>query len=149
MTDEARIARLTDLARSVWPFYDVSVDADDDGSAAYVNNEPDAPPFIEICHPRALDALEAALLVLADEARIPLTADQVTRDALESCRRDREALTKRIREERAAMEKLAEQWEAEALEPPPEACVHAHPPYLLRITLQECARELRARIGKP
>ena len=67
MTDEARLARLTELARSVWgggyAWYD-----DDRASIAGVHTER-MDSVIEIQHPRALDALEAALLVLADEAK--------------------------------------------------------------------------------
>lgn len=69
MSDDERIARCTELARRVWPEASVEfscrmwcVDAP--------NNAHDA--VVEMLavhdHPRALDALEAALLVLAGEA---------------------------------------------------------------------------------
>jgi hypothetical protein len=165
MTDEQRLARLTELARRVWPEASVEfscrmwcVDAP--------NNAHDA--VVEMLavhdHPRALDALETCLLVLADEERVPLTADQVTRDALENCRRGREALLRRLqgtpvrsdgpdgdpvvrrlrnqfREARAAMEVLASEWEAQADEHAQEPQIYPHS-HLLR----SCARELRARL---
>lgn len=119
MSEQARLARLTELAREAWStLQDVRVYADWRGHASVTY--PDSPVTRQRlisfeAHPRALDALEAALLVLADEARIPLTADQVTRDALE---------------------KLAEEWEAR------HRIDHG-------TSYMKCARELRARIGKP
>lgn len=144
MTDDERVVRLADLAQRMWPGATISHESD--GTSVITGIQSDGerswteePVFIR--HPRALDALEAALLVLADEARIPLTADQVTRDALESCRRDREALVRRIREERAAMEQLAEQWERDA-----STVAHCEDE---GAAYQRCAQELRARAKRP
>ncbi len=72
MTDEARIKRLTELARRVWP----------DAAAAVVDGVPSVHEmtdyygeYIHIArHPRALDALEAALLVLSGD--LVLTGDE-------------------------------------------------------------------------
>ena len=68
MTDEARIAKLTELARRVWPdvhsvyehdgYIDAGAIAMQGGYRLHLRIGP---------HPRALDALEAALLVLAGE----------------------------------------------------------------------------------
>lgn len=63
MSDEARIARLTEMARKVWPGAAVSVA----GDAVVVDaiNEPRFP--LQVHHPRALDVVEIALIVLSDE----------------------------------------------------------------------------------
>lgn len=58
-----RIARLTELARRVWPQADV--ERFGDGTMVIVRSA----PMLACDHPRALDALEAALLVLAGEDR--------------------------------------------------------------------------------
>lgn len=104
MTDEARIARLTELARRVWP-----------GEVA--DNIPavqqEAGHWVEVygrrvsvlmsvrSSSRALDALEAALLVLADEERVPLTERRVLEDRIEALERDRATLVRRYEERNA------------------------------------------------
>lgn len=71
MSDEERIARLTELAREVWPQESVPVDVVSSAAGARVihdspgNHHPLSLAFI--AHPRALDALEAALLVLSEK----------------------------------------------------------------------------------
>ncbi len=69
MSEEERIARLTELARRVWPdVMHLRVVDNRQWRAAYVCRGEDTDP--QLCiedHPRALDALEAALLVLAGE----------------------------------------------------------------------------------
>lgn len=70
MTDEARIARLTELAQRVWPdLLDVRVYADaTHASVTFVYSPTTRAKGLSIeGHPRALDALEAALLVLAGD----------------------------------------------------------------------------------
>jgi uncharacterized protein YoaH (UPF0181 family) len=74
MTDEARIERLTELARRVWPMLiNVRVVRDPIGHEAAVLHDvlggghSLSPQVLRISHPRALEALEAALLVLAGE----------------------------------------------------------------------------------
>lgn len=98
MTDEARIARLTELARRVWP--DAAA-AMVDGVASVV----EIPGYYECLyiarHPCALDALEAALLVLADEERVPLTERRVLEDRIAALERDRATLLRRYQEEQA------------------------------------------------
>jgi hypothetical protein len=77
VTDEARIARLTELARRVWPqFENLRVVATpiealvlfDYGS----EKRRDTSTLLHVPHPRALDALEAALLVLSEERPVRL-----------------------------------------------------------------------------
>ena len=125
MSDDERIARLIELARRVWPDAakgGIAYDADNNfkpGEVTLAAHQPEWTPLVTLyCnHPRALDALEKALLVLAGEPP-------------------------------AWVEQLCKQWEREAMEPPPETVRTAHPPYLLRIALQECAKELRERAAK-
>lgn len=65
MTDEARIARLTELAQRVWP----RAEAYEHGEIVDVGVQ-EARGYrltLRIWHPSALDALEAALRVLAGE----------------------------------------------------------------------------------
>lgn len=68
MSDNDRIARLTELARRVWPDASIPVDVTHTQTSARVEiDDPRASgpiPLAFLCHPRALDALEAALLVL-------------------------------------------------------------------------------------
>ena len=66
MTDEARIARLTELARKAWPRADAERMHVFASQSAAVGDETEELLFVGI-HPRALDALEAALCVLAGE----------------------------------------------------------------------------------
>jgi hypothetical protein len=72
MTDDARLQRLTELARKVWPDgeADARASADPNECAACVVLHPDGEwqqALAIMQHPRALDALEAALCVLAGE----------------------------------------------------------------------------------
>lgn len=82
MTDEARIARLTEIARRVWP--DAEIEADK--RQVLVETSSEWGDAVTIKHPRALDALEAALLVLADQGRMddpsPIEAAQRVRRPL-------------------------------------------------------------------
>jgi hypothetical protein len=63
MTDEERIERLTELARHVWS--DAEIEAD--RNQVHVETSAEWGFALSIKHPRALDALEAALRVLAGE----------------------------------------------------------------------------------
>jgi len=63
MTDDERIERLTELSRRVWP--DAEIEAD--RNQAHVGTSAEWGFAVSIKHPRALEALEAALLVLAGE----------------------------------------------------------------------------------
>jgi len=96
MTDDARIARLTLLARRVWP--DTRVIAWPEH--IYVEDETPVQRASVFGHPRALDALEAALLVLAGES----AADDVV------------TLAAKLHggPMRARMMELATEWEASA-----------------------------------
>lgn len=81
MTDEARIARLTELARRVWPEAVAGFTSDSSNYSvptAYVESTRNGSTEISIDHPRALDALEAALLVLADET--PAWVEQLAKE---------------------------------------------------------------------
>lgn len=72
-THEQRIARLTELARKVWPGRDVMVSqgfGDEDelvGASVTVDPLGEWEQVLACGHPLALDALEAALCVLASE----------------------------------------------------------------------------------
>jgi hypothetical protein len=68
-SDDARIARLTELARKVWPGIDAAVLCASSGASAGVYSRAQSENLVlmVLAHPRALDALEAALLVLAGE----------------------------------------------------------------------------------
>ena len=144
MSDDDRIERLTQLARRMWPDRPY-VEVRSGIGFAEVRDGPRDGGWIDsllrVDHGNALDALEAALLVL-DGARV--VPDGALRDAY--CR----GVVDALEESPAWVEQLAAQWEREALEPPPETVRTAHPPYLLRVALQECAKELRARAkGSP
>lgn len=158
MTDDQRIERLTELARRAWLEKDgVVVESTPQTHGAYVLHEVsgiDTPTGLPISwtgelatiyHPRALDALEAALLVLDDQERIPLTERRVLEDRIEALERDRAALTRRYRdrefEGRAWVEELAQQWEAEI--PKLEALDVPNAEGLL----SKCIAELRERAG--
>lgn len=113
MTDEARLKRLTELAREVWP-KEASFDIRNSGNGkAYVF---DGNGFLCVGiggHPRALDALEAALLVLADHERVPLTPDAVLRSKLQSAEQSRDKLRDAYAGLMLRLAKLAEKWLAE------------------------------------
>jgi len=100
MTDEARIERLTQLARRVWPSQDATVRWDPMYDVAAVINDRST-ILLELQHPRALDMLEAALLVGAGEA--PLVAA------------GQGAMCK-LAEPPAWVEKLASEWETTSQE---------------------------------
>lgn len=65
MTDEGRLKKLTELAERVWPGRELFIE--DDGAAAVRDAKFMAPLMMVVDHPRALDALEAALSVLAGQ----------------------------------------------------------------------------------
>jgi len=72
MSDDERIAKLTELAQRVWPdepYGGAHVVAY--GDAAWVRVRPNTEHIKVLGHPRALDALEAALLALAVAPREP------------------------------------------------------------------------------
>ncbi len=74
VTDEARIARLTELARRVWPGDKLDIVVRGEAVRVMLGGEDTGMPMITtslltVVHPRALDALEAALLVLANGDR--------------------------------------------------------------------------------
>lgn len=83
MTDDARIARLTELARKMWP--DAVIDASDPvnvkvhGAVERSGGRAEWIERIYIGHPRALDALEAALRELAkpDGSALPEVIDEI------------------------------------------------------------------------
>lgn len=69
MSDDERIQRLTELARRVWPDqHPLELEAMPQWQSAAVRMEANGELLLLVeNHPRAFDALEAALLVLADE----------------------------------------------------------------------------------
>lgn len=78
MTDEARIARLTELARRVWPDALVSSEGLPDYAGVHIYDAAGQARGMRVSinnHPHALDALEAALLVLAGDDE-PLSKEQ-------------------------------------------------------------------------
>jgi hypothetical protein len=123
VTDGERMQHLTELARKVWPGRGMQV-----VHAEYIGDLPgfevlgderdDEPvPLCVAAHPRALDALEAALCVLAQE---PLPEFE---DKLNRLRHDLELLTA--------------QWERDAGTP---HCDDAGDAYV------QCAEDLRKRV---
>ena len=145
MTDEARIKRLTELARQAWPHDDVavviaSVDVDD---SLFVevqrDEEEESYSLAGVHHPRALDALEAALLVLADYERVPLTPDAVLADRVRALEKQAGTFADKWRAREEKLEKLAEGWERDADE------YHGKPgvPPGERQLIHVLARELR------
>jgi hypothetical protein len=74
MTDDDRIAHLTELARKVWNPRHHGIEMATTSNFASVSTDGGAQPLLEIhFHVRALDALEAALQVLAGEDRYEST----------------------------------------------------------------------------
>lgn len=74
-SDEERIARLTQLARRAWPDFNPG---DGSGSDGFYFGDHDAVCLralgrmvLRVEHPRALDALQAALLTLAGVLDVP------------------------------------------------------------------------------
>lgn len=160
--DEARIGKLTELARRVWP-RDREIAVCQDGAEAEVLGH-DCDSLIRIEHPRALDALEAALLVLAGEPADfdELLARSSVGQGLRALREDPEAELARVEEELtpevmeilrrandeppAWVEQLAAKWEAAADAHSPLGA----PPYPVDRMRRDCARELRERAkGEP
>lgn len=81
MTDEARLKRLTELARRVWPEAEVGPDYGIGGKQRGYSVKASMAAYsdgLTAWHPRALDALEAALLVLAGEP--PTWVEQLATD---------------------------------------------------------------------
>ena len=71
MNDDERIRRLTELARRVWPDRDAQIfvaSDDEENTCVVLDEKGDWEQHLGTNHPRALDALEAALLVLAGES---------------------------------------------------------------------------------
>ena len=133
MTDEARIARLTELARRVWTSRtNVRVVHDREYDAAIVLYDAasrDTRPLVSIPHPRALDALEAALLVLAGDAKVH--PDGALRDAYLA------GANAGYTEQTKWVEQLAARWDE----------LHEGG---YNASFAECARELRERArGEP
>jgi hypothetical protein len=115
MTDEARIARLTKLAREVYGAETV----------LHCYCEPEAAWSVRVVGDRivmliegeqAADALEAALLVLADHERVPLTPDAVLTDRLRAAERDRDALRERYAGLVKRLLELAGEWDMNTIE---------------------------------
>lgn len=141
MTDEARIARLAELARRVWPGEvadNIPAVQQKPGHWVEVYGRRVSVLMSVRSSSRALDALEAALLVLADEERVPLTERRVLEDRIAALERDRATLVRRYqdleREQAAWVEKLAKEWEGRS--------------YVIGggdTMLARCARELRER----
>ncbi len=118
MTDDERIARLTELAKKVWP--DAEVDADAKGAQAFVGTSAEWGFAVKIAHPRALDALEAALLVLSGEGKV-LTREvfhEAVREAAIRIAKSWAESTSELEEALvpAWVEQLATEWDARAAE---------------------------------
>lgn len=113
MSDEERLKQLTELAQRVWPDLEKpKVDAIDESGAFRAGLEDDGMDYIHIHpHPRALDALEAALLVLAGER--PTVNEWAARLAADSVAAG-EAEYGRPHAPPAWVEQLAQEWEARA-----------------------------------
>ena len=109
MTDDDRIKRLTELAKRAWPNENVSVTATAHSAGVHRIEGNEAMVAMVLAHPRSLEALEAALLVLAgDDTRMELgRLRERVRDVLA------EELAKR-KATPAWVESLAAQWEQEA-----------------------------------
>lgn len=113
MTDEARLARLTELARRVWP---------DDREIAVEHYEKrevivwghDGESHARIDHPRAFDALEAALLVLSGD--LVLTGDErsLMRPDVQRIVQANVDVGMAYTELLLQVEQLAAEWEAQA-----------------------------------
>lgn len=81
MSDDERIARLTKLARRVWPGLEMKIEHSDRVSTVW-SMSCDYPGEMVLHvtmreHPRALDALETALLALAGETPQPHWVDEL------------------------------------------------------------------------
>lgn len=155
MSDDERIARLTELARRVWP--NAAVNAW--GDAAWVERHAGEYPCLSVAHPRAHDALEAALLVLAHgretvvQTLSRMSAPRITPKHVAAAREHvgrleelrawyqvhiaphENELAERTDEPPAWVEQLAQEWEA--FEPDVVPGQDG--------ALRHCARELRKR----
>ncbi len=124
MTDEARIARLTAMARRVWPdevAERVTPIVHDPGHYAQLRGRRIGMLVAIHGHPRALDALEAALLVLADPEAKTTTRESFGEAVAQAAAKlaqsspDLDAkLREIVREPPAWVEQLAGEWEREA-----------------------------------
>ncbi len=113
MTDDERIAKLTELAKKVWPDaeaykHDGMIDVGFMRGVIYLLQ-------IRIWHPRAADALEAALLVLSGEGKA-LTREVFHEAVHEAATRIAESRRESMAELEEALvpawaEELAKQWE--------------------------------------
>jgi len=133
MSDDERLARLTELARRL--VHGASIQYGDTNIAGDPSFEVfDVADDIVLripAHPRALDALEAALLVLADDVAVDDDAARLAQAAA--------AFVRLTRGAPAWVEQLAAEWEddaAEALRDGADAVAY---------TKTVCADELRAR----
>lgn len=140
MSDEARIERLAELARRVWPTVTRTVSFETrilvEQNGTLVRAEQGAAWRIQIHDDggRALDALEAALLSLAGEPRVNASHVQNASEHVDRIRRLRAEL------DESWVDQLASQWER-------DATMAAHCEDQGDAFLQ-CARELRER-AKP
>lgn len=133
MTDDEQIARCTELARRVWPDLDAAIVAGALSAGVYSGAQNETMVAMILRHPRALNALEAALLVLADdgdllrraivevEARSDLRgahAAEIAMAVLRVARGLRNPLTEDSEQEATGVppwvEQLATAWEREA-----------------------------------
>jgi glycine/D-amino acid oxidase-like deaminating enzyme len=97
--DDERLARLTELARRLWPDQGATVRWDAFYDVAKVVNERGTILF-EMQHPRSLDALEAALLVLAGEDPLGKWARKLAEDSVRAGDAAEAALAMRADESR-------------------------------------------------
>lgn len=142
MNDDERIARLTELARREYgPRAAVYRRTWKDGEEAWIERSWDEAPCLSVEHPRALDALEAALLVLSSKypgmMRLAL-ADLSDRGKLSTAK-----VTLRSDEPPAWVEQLAAEWER-ASERPVASEPNLYDGTRMQ-TLEQCAAELRER----
>jgi hypothetical protein len=107
MTDEARIERLTELARRVWPDVAEYLRVEFDAAQAFVRCAGGTVLLDVVAAGQSLDALEAALLVLAGEGHISYSV------AAPGLTEKLEALTAPYRQP-AWVEQLASCWEERA-----------------------------------
>jgi hypothetical protein len=101
MSDEDRLARLTELARKAWPHNDIAIDSCGDFVRVTDPKDVTDPTLAQLDHPHALDALEAALCMLAYDPpqwavefaeslsndEMPLSGHRVARELLAAAKR--------------------------------------------------------------
>jgi hypothetical protein len=133
--DDARIQRLTELARKVWPELEhPSIEGPLESIASGATLHDDGLEYLHVHpHPHALDALEAALCVLAGEEPMPVSWVQY-RDAVDR--------TMRLEERLGALEQLASDWERYAKFERGDGPGRPGPAY---VAYEQCAAELRKR----